>query len=301
MNQPIESILIPTDGSEAAETGERRGVDLAAALGADLHVLSVVDTGDTDPPLSELDANQRTEHEQLLEGRAEQAVSTVAQLGAAHLSGRITTAVERGVPFRTITDYVDSHDIDLVVMGTHGRSGLERALLGSVAERTLRTSSVPVIAVPPSAQIVEVADVAYDDILVPTDGSPGAEVAVDWGLTLANRYDATVHTVYSVDTTWFQSDPGMAAIHDQLEETGRAALETVTERAREADVAVTASLGSGPAGRVIRSYIDEHEIDMVVMGTRGRTGVGRFLLGSVTESVLRKADLPVCCVPMRES
>lgn len=300
MNNPVESILIPTDGSEAAEAGERRGVDLAATLGADLHVLSVVDTGNIEPPLSGLDTNQRAEHERLLEDQAERAVSAVTQLGGAHLSGRITTAVEQGVPFRAINDYVDSNEIDLVVMGTHGRSGIERALLGSVAERTLRTSTVPVITVPPSAQIVEVGDVVYDDILLPTDGSPGAEVAVDWGITLASLYDATVHTVYSVDTTWVHGDSGMAAVHDQLEETGRGALETVKQRARAADIDVRASLGTGPAGRVIRSYTDDHGVDIVVMGTRGRSGIGHFLLGSVTESVLRKVELPVCCVPMRE-
>lgn len=300
MSQLIESILVPTDGSEAAETGERRGVDLAATLGADLHVLSVVDTGDIDPPLSDLDAKERTQHERLLEDHAEQAVSSVAQLGRAHLSGRITTAVERGIPFRTITDYADSKDIDLVVMGTHGRTGIERVLLGSVAERTLRTSNIPVIAVPPSEQAAEVGDIVYDDVLVPTDGSPGAEVAIDWGVTLASVYDATVHTVHSVDTTWFHSDSGMASIHDQLEQIGRNALETVQERAREDDVNVTSYLGSGPPGRVIGSYIDDHGIDLVVMGTHGRTGTERYLLGSVAEAVLRKVTVPVCCVPMSE-
>ncbi|KAB7514249.1 hypothetical protein DMP03_10255 [Halosegnis rubeus] len=63
---------------------------------------------------------------------------------------------------------------------------------------------------------------------------------------------------------------------------------------------VTSHLGSGPPGRVIGSYIDDHGIGLVVMGTHGRTGTERYLLGSVTEAVLRKVTVPVCCVPMSE-
>lgn len=300
MSRPIESILVPTDGSEGAKIGARRGIDLAASLGADLHVLSAVDTREIGPAVSNLDADDGIDQEQPLEDQAEQAVETVARLARSHYSGRITTTVERGIPVRAITDYADTHDIDLIVMGTHGRTGLEQILLGSVAEKTLRTASVPVVTVPSSVDAVEVDDVAYENILLPTDGSEGAEIAIDWALTLADLYDATLHTIYSVDTSWFAGGEDNVEIRDALEQTGREALETVRERARESGVSVAGSVGSGPAARVIRSYSEEHDIDMIVMGTHGRSGVERYLIGSVTETVVRTADLPVCCVPMEE-
>lgn len=296
MSVTIDSVLVPTDGSEEARIGACRGVDLVATIGSDLHVLSVVDAREIEPNLN---SNDQTELERLLEEEAEQAVDSISDLARTHISERITTAVERGIPFQTINEYVDTHDIDLIVMGTQGRTGIERVLLGSVAERTLRTANVPIVTVTPDADIVEVGDGWYENILLPTDGSEGAELAIEWGITLAEMYDATIHTVYSVDTSRFGGAEGIAEIHDALEQTGREALETVRERARAADVSVAGNIASRPAARTILSYSEEHDVDLIVMGTHGRSGVKRYLIGSVTETVIRNAAVPVCCVPMR--
>ncbi len=295
MSQTIDSILVPTDGSEGARIGARRGIDLAATTGADVHVLSVVDTREIEPSQA---SNEQTERERLLEKDAERAVDAISGLAKRHLSSRITTAVEEGIPFQTINEYVDTHDIDLIVMGTQGRTGLERVLLGSVAEKTLRTATVPIVTVTPDADVAEVGDGLYENILLPTDGSEGAELAIEWGITLAEVYDAMVHTVYSVDTSRF-GDEGRAEFYDALEQTGREALETVRQRAREADLSIAGTLANGPAARAILSYSEEHDADLIVMGTHGRSGVRRYLIGSVTETVVRNADVPVCCVPMR--
>ncbi|MEF8814561.1 MAG: universal stress protein [Halovenus sp.] len=299
MSPTIESILVPTDGSEGARIGARRGIDLAATVDADLHVLSVVNTDRISASLSALNAGDRREQEQRLEEEAQQAAESVAGLARTHLSGRITTAVERGVPFRTINEYVDSYDIDLIVMGTQGLTGVERILLGSVAEKTLRTASVPVVTVAPSADVGEVGNETYEDVLLPTDNSEGAEVAIEWGITLAGVYDATIHTIYSVETSRFRGPEGVGEIYEALEQTGRNALETVRERARAADVSVAGSIASGPAAHAILSYGEEQDVDLIVMGTHGRSGASRYLIGSVTETVVRNATVPVCCVPMQ--
>jgi len=296
MSRTIDSILVPTDGSDGARIGARRGIDLAATIGADLHVLSAVDSRDIEPELS---SDGQSERERLLEEEAKQAVESIATLARTHLAGQITTAVESGIPFQTINDYVDTHDIDLIVMGTQGRTGFERVVLGSVAEKTLRTATVPIVTVTPDGDIVEIGDQRYENVLLPTDGSEGAELAVEWAITLAEVYDATIHTVYSVDTSRFGGAEGSAEIHDELEQTGQAALETVHERAREADVSVAGNIASGPAARTILSYSEEHDIDVIVMGTHGRSGLTRYLTGSVTETVVRNAAVPVCCVPMQ--
>lgn len=300
MVQTIDSILVPTDGSEGAMTGARRGLDLAAATGAAVHVLSVVNTREIEPSLSRVDGDDRSEQDQLFEAGAERAVDAVTGLAQTHLSGRVSGAIRRGIPFQEIGDYVETHDIDLVVMGTHGRTGLKRLLLGSVAEKTLRTVSVPVVAVPQSVDAVEPGAGEYENILLPTDSSEGAEIAIDWGLTLADVYEATVHTVYSADTRRIVGARDMAEIHDALERVGRDALEHVRQQAQTANISVAGHIGSGPAARVILDYSDNHDIDMIVMGTHGRSGVNRYLIGSVTETVVRNADVPVCCVPMTD-
>jgi len=294
MDQSIDSILVPTDGSDGAETGARHAVGIAADVEADLHTLSVVDALEINPSLTGVDDEDPKSQ---FEASAIRAVESVEELALAHLDGKITTAVEWGRPFMRITEYAASHDVDLIVMATHGRSGLTRLVLGSVAEKVLRAASVPVLLVPPEATIDGV-DVDFSELLLPTDGSEAAEVAVDAGLTLAELYDGTLHTIYSVDTSRFAGEGEMIGVYDALEQTGEAALDSVRQQAHEADVDVTATIGTGPPARVIHSYCEDHDIDLIVMGTHGRSGVERYLIGSVTESVVRHAEVPVCCIPM---
>jgi nucleotide-binding universal stress UspA family protein len=300
MSQRIDSVLLPIDGSENVHPWVQRGIDIAATLGADLHVLAVMDVRELDPSLSNLDDDDRGDREQQIETEIEQTAESVAGRARTHLSSRIRTAVERGIPAETITGYADSHGTDLIVMGSHGRGGLERALLGSVTERVLRTTSVPVIVIPRDDDDDEQGDGSYEDILLPTDGSENADVAVEWGIDLAGAYDATIHTVYSVDTSRFAGIEGTDDLYDAIEETGQDVLESIRRRARAADVSVAATIGSGPAAQVLLSYSEDHDIDMIVMGTHGRSGIERYVVGSVTETVVRNADVPVCCVPMAE-
>ena len=137
----------------------------------------------------------------------------------------------------------------------------------------------------------------YDEILVPTDGSPAATAALDHAIDLAETYGARLHTLYVVDASSFASiDAGSDMVIDALEEEGERAVEEVRERAEAAGIETEAHVASGTAYRSILDYIDSEGVDLVVMGTHGRRGVERFLLGSVTERVVRSADVPVLTV-----
>ncbi|MFD1684980.1 universal stress protein [Halobellus litoreus] len=137
----------------------------------------------------------------------------------------------------------------------------------------------------------------YDNILVPTDGSAASEGAVDHAIELAKQYDATLHALYVVDTGAYSSmEVGSDIVIEALQEEGNQAVDRVANRAEDAGVAVETSVRTGIAHRSIVEYVSEEEIDLVVMGTHGRTGVGRFLLGSVAEKVVRTADAPVMTV-----
>ncbi|WP_416839120.1 universal stress protein [Haloferax sp. DFSO52] len=135
----FDHILVPTDGSDHAAHAAEYAVDLAAMYGAALHVLYVVDV--------------RTSHadtapDDETETRGETAVGKIASL-AANRDVPVETEIRVGLPHEIIVDYEAERDIDLVVMGTHGSSGIERYLIGSVAERVVRLSDVPVMCVPP--------------------------------------------------------------------------------------------------------------------------------------------------------
>ena len=288
----IDSILIPTDGSEGALAGAKRGIALASRTDAEVHVLSVVES--RAGPLDLDDATLSA-----LESEAEAAVESIVQAVRDHDEElAVTTAVTSGTPFQTIREYASRHEIDVVAMGTTGRTGLDRVLLGSVTENVLRTARTPVLAVPPNAGDATIDDAAFERLLLPTDGSGGAEIAVEWGIELANALESTVDTLYSVDPGPFSGIQEPDEIYDALERRGEEAIETVRDRARDAGVSVSASITSGSPASVILTYASDNDVDLIVMGTHGRTGIGQWFLGSVTENVVRQADVPVFCVPV---
>lgn len=296
-NQSIDSVLLPTDGSEGALTGAARGIELAVAVDADIHVLSVIDTSE---PVDVGTAQKSTaDTEQMsIESEAKEAVETVSTIAQEwNEEIDVTTSIERGDPSRVIGGYANEYGMDLIVMGTMGRTGLKRFLLGSVTENVLRIARTPVLAVPPKRDELRPITQRYDDILLPTDGSEGAMAAIGWGVFMATVSDAMLHSIYSVDTSHFPSSQTPSEILSALERTGEEALETVRERVRDTDVSLSGSLTSGPPAKVILAYVDSHNIDLIVMGTHGRSNVTQRFLGSVTENVVRNANVPVLCVP----
>lgn len=139
----------------------------------------------------------------------------------------------------------------------------------------------------------------YDDILVPTDGSDCARRAVEEAINLARAFDAALHTLYVVDTELSGVQGGGAAVFDELESEGERIVRDVIERAEDAGVdTVEASVAAGVPYRAILDYCEEYGIDLMVMGTHGRTGLQRTLVGSVTEKVVRTADVPVLTVSL---
>ncbi|MFC4359465.1 universal stress protein [Halobium salinum] len=142
----------------------------------------------------------------------------------------------------------------------------------------------------------------YEHILLPTDGSESAEAAIDHAIDLAVRYDATLHVLYVVDTAAFGDLPhDTSVVLEGFEEVGRAAVERVADRARETGVPVETDLVHGLPRDEIVDYVEAEGIDLVVMGTHGRTGLGRMVLGSTTERVVRRSPVPVVTVRHPES
>lgn len=136
---------------------------------------------------------------------------------------------------------------------------------------------------------------SYETILIPTDGSEAVDGAVDRALELAETYGATVHALYVVRPV-YTVEEGAERVYAALEEAGEHATAEVAERAADAGIEATTAIRHGPPHREILAYADGHDVDLIAMGTHGRTGLGRYLLGSVTEKVVRLADVPVLTV-----
>ena len=287
--QQLETVVVTTDGSDGALAGARRALELAERFGATLHVLSVVDT--SDPVV--VDSLQGRVVESL-ETEAHDAIAAVeTHIEDATATPTVTTAVRRGVPHEAIRAYAAQQAADVIVMGTTGQSGLDRLLLGSTTERVLRTTTRPLLAVPPEA-----GEPAVDRILLPTDGSEGSDIAVDWGVWLASELDSMVHALYSVETSRFPAATTPSELLDELEREGKTALESVQSRTKAAGVRSSGTVTSGPPARAILGAIEQQDIGLVVIGTRGRHGISKQLLGSVTERVVRHTPVAVFCVPL---
>jgi nucleotide-binding universal stress UspA family protein len=139
----------------------------------------------------------------------------------------------------------------------------------------------------------------YDRVLVPTDGSDPAAAATEHALTIAERFDATVHALYVVDVDGIAHEApglGLDALRDALREEGEAATAAVAERAADRGVDVTEAVIDGLAEDAIVDYAEGNGIDLIVMGTHGRHGVERYVVGSVTERVVRATDVPTLVV-----
>lgn len=287
-----DTIVVPTDGSAHAILAAKHARAVATAFDATVHVVSVVDEDAATTVFERGDVAEERLAEMRADGR-EAVESTRAVLDPVRA---VETALVEGHPMESILGYVDDVDGDLVAMGTHGRTGVDRYVAGSVTERVLRRAPVPVLTVRASDPT---ALPAYDDVLVPTDGSGAASAAVAHALDFAAAGDATVHAVNVVDVGTLASEPTAApstALLEDYEEAGQAAVDAVAEAARDAGLDARTQVCHGSPGNVLLEYADEHDPDVIAMGTRGRTGFDRYILGSTTERVVRHADSPVLAV-----
>jgi nucleotide-binding universal stress UspA family protein len=287
-----DSILLPTDASPVADRAAAHALALARAYDATLHVLHVVD-------MTVVNWTTLSEgYQAMREGEGRRATGRIARL-ADELGVDSRRVQRRGVPATEILAYADE-DVDLITLGTHGWTGVDRFLLGSVAARVARRAPCSVVTVRREETDLSTATVeslAYDRVLLATDGSEGAEPAVTQALDLADRFGAELHALYVVSEgalgTRLQGKRASKDARALLEERGEAALRAVRERADGRDVPVVESVETGVPHRAIRTYATERDVDLIAMGTRGRSGLERVLLGSVAERTVRGAGRPV--------
>lgn len=285
-----DTILVPVDGSDPSRAAVRRARSLAATADATLSLLAVAEPTTLRDGAKSPATPTRADLDRQTDAVLDRGESLADGVGV-----DCRVAVEAGSPYEEIAAKADEVDADLTVMGTHGRTGLDRILLGSVTERTLRTNESPVLTTQEGQQPWTV-----DDILVPTNGSDPATEAVTHALDLATVWDATVHALGVVDTETLASTYDAGAVIPTVVETLRkdaeADVETVRDGADERGLNCETTVLEGDPGRAIVEYADEHA-DLVAMGTHGRAGLHRLLLGSVTEHVVRRCPVPLLAVP----
>lgn len=291
-----DTLLLPTDGSEHAARAAEHAAVIARRFEATVHVLNVVDLQSAAGPMNAGGVDE--EYVQRLEAEGE---ATIAAVEPTLEGAAVETAVVRGRPSGAILDYAGDHDVDLVAMGTHGRTGIQRYVAGSVVEHVVRQATVPVLTVRAS-ETSRPGD-GYDEILVPTDGSVPATAAVEHALAIAERTGGRVHALNVVDVGTLAPGPEQtmpAELLDDLRERGERATEEIATAAADRGLDATTAVREGFPARDILDYTEAHDVDLIAIGTAGRSGLNRFLLGSTTERVIRHAPVAVCAVNARE-
>lgn len=285
-------ILIPTDGSGCSEAAAQLGLELASRLKAEVTALYALEPL-TNVVMTPASVRYYVDLERDLELAGRQALAKIKEWAQA---AGVTCHIQegKGRAADVILELAPNHD--LIVMGTHGYSGLDRFLLGSVATRVLHKSPKPVLVVREGNKAG-----AVQQILLPTDGSQPSLKALHHGLELAKALGASVTLLYALEgmyhylgpeATLYPVDDGLEASFKAI---GQEALDQAMAAAKEAGVQAQAKLTAGKAvDRIVEEAKTHH---LVVMGTHGRTGLDRLLLGSVTEGVIRRSETPVLVVP----
>jgi nucleotide-binding universal stress UspA family protein len=293
----IQRVLCPVDGSDFSARALAHAVALARWYSAEVTVLHVytavpapasIASGGATPALAETD-RQRVE-------------AWIHRFAAGLLPSDVPSRIEirEGAAVAGILDAAEG--ADLLVIGTHGRGGFERLLLGSTTEKIIRTASCPVLTVPPGIEgaALHVPD-AFKRIVCATDFSPSSDKAVEYALSLAQEADARLTLVHVLD--WPFLEPGTDALDQSLAASRQHVLDNLSERLSLAvpDEARTwcepeEVLVSGRPHREIVRVASEKTAGLIVMGVHGRGALDRAVFGSTTSQVVRHAACPVLTV-----
>ena len=276
-------ILVAIDGSEAGFHALEESFKLAVDEKCWITVVSVA------PPYQgDLSTTAVGNIQKALKEPAERALSVADQM-AKSARMLIKTVCEEGEPFERIIDLADAENCDVIIMGRTGRNNLERALVGSVTARVIGYTYKDVLVVPKGTSA------RWKTIVVATDGSKNSAAASARAIDFAASYNGALKVVSVVDVPpeFYGESPETV---DKMIEKARTYAEDIKARAFAKDVKADVSVMEGDSALSITKLAASQEADVICMGSHGRTGLRRLLMGSVTAKVIGLSPCPVLIV-----
>ncbi|MCC7106473.1 MAG: universal stress protein [Chloroflexi bacterium] len=301
-----QKVLVPLDGSELGSAALSWAEALAASVDHSLVLVRVVPWPPY-VPVSGIDGYfSPTVYDEIVQAEEEAAHSYLVQTRE-HLLARgveAETVVREGATAESILDVADEVGAYAIVMVTHGRGGLKRLVLGSVAEQIVQQSTLPVLLLRAGSPLPAAAP-TFRRLLVPVDGSALAEDAIvlarqvlpkDGAIVLVRVVPPVERYIAAADgsMTIVDEEATKQAVLDAREYVQRCANELTAE-----GLAVEMVVQEGRPGTDVLEVAKERRADVIVMATHGRGGAARWLLGSVADEVVRHADRPVFLVSAR--
>lgn len=292
----FKKILCPVDFSPGSQQAMRVAVRLANEADAELmlvhvwHLPPIASTEEATFPADTIELMIRDEERGLAD-----ASLMASKLGAK----RVTTKFLTGVPWDQIVETLRDPAIGLVVLGAQGRTGFERILLGSVTEKVVRHAPCPVLAVRTRGELT-----AFNHVLCPVDFSESSRQAVALAAELASPGGAGIALLHAIDVpVTYSGEPPIASFFDDYEKESTRMLEKWARDLRakvSVPVSILSKVGS-PGKQTLAVLDDDKTFDLVALGSHGRTGIRRVLLGSVAEKIVRHAPCSVLVARARSS
>ncbi len=283
------NILMPTDGSEPSLAAIQYGLGLAKQLKAHVTFLAVLEIP------SYILGSERVYRLDLINDLENTAQKTLAKAKALADQASIPSEgkIIQDHPTNAILEEAKNHD--LTVVGTHGRGGIEKLLLGSVAQGVAQRTQSPLLVVRPG----EVWNAGPRSILVPTDGSQSSQAATQQALELAKALGAKVnflfvlefpvYTYMGLDNPYYVND-----LYTDLQTLGNKALDEAMQLAQQAAIPAEKKLVEDHPVEAILKESEHH--DLILMGTHGRGGLEKMILGSVAQGIIQRSHRPVLVV-----
>ena len=292
----INRILVATDFSECARRAVEYGICIGRAWSAHVSLLYVVEVLhglEFDAPFADSSREARRKEAERLLGEPATRVNQEGLTADVHL--------REGIPSEQIGQVALEQRADLVVVGTHGRTGLDHIMLGSTAERVIKQAPCPVLTVR-VAPILGEKDVdvppCIRHLLVPVDFSSPSLDALEYAIQVVDRFGARLTLVHVLEPIYHDLELGLGRIEQEVQKRTHweAQLDGLAQVVRERGLEAGSVVLGGIPSESIVTYARGQGCDVIVMGTHGRRGLSRFRYGSVAESVLRQAPCPVLTV-----
>lgn len=296
------SIIVPLDGSRFSEHALPYAVTVARHSGSRLHLVHVYDHASPSDLLSvtpyHYEGIDMEEYEEIYLDEDRAYLDRLARRIDPDGELSIETTLLKGEVRRALEQHAEEVEAGLVVMSTHGRTGVSRAWLGSVADTLVRHICLPMLLIrPPGTATEPPSRVEIGHVLVPLDGSPKAENAVAVARALAEGTGARLTLLHAVSPKVVVGARSYPVRTGHLEERwvdAQEYLRRIAEPLREAGLHVDTRVleHDDPHGAILATALDEGA-DVIAMATHGYSGLARAILGSVTDKVLRGSVLPV--------
>lgn len=288
-----EKILVPLDGSELAEVSLPFAEELAGRLGSEVTLVHVIKSVD-DPQLP------------MHKSYIQKIIETVKRDAKKHLEKpggktiKIESVILVGHPAKEILDYADKEGIGLIIMSTHGRTGIKRWALGSVADKVVRASNQPVALIRCGGACAKLREKGIiNKALVSLDGSKRSEAIIPYIEELASKLKAEVVLLHLWEPDYYTITEERLARMKSSKESAEDYIGQMAAKLKQKGIVAKSdfrALDGGTEAEEILKVADEINADIVAMSTHGRSGVGRWAMGSVAEKVIQIGSTPVLLV-----